>query len=380
QMALGPALMVTKGFGHSEVEHTYARAQALCQQVGDAPQLFAVLSGLWRFANGRAQHQQAWELGEHLLAVAQQRGDPALLLQAHHALWTTASNTGAFPTAYQHVEHGLALYSPQQHHAQTALYGGHDPGVCGRSYASQIVWLLGYPEQAAQWNAAALTLAQALAHPFTLGHTLLNVAGFHKFRRDAQRVYEWAQATLTLGRAQESQYLVAQSTVLLGWALAAQGQSTEGITQIHEGLAAWQAIGTPHVRAWMLALLAETYGHVGRVEEGLAALAEALTIVDTTSGRKEEAELYRLKGEILWHAGYRPEEAGACFHRALTIARRQQAKSWELRAAVSLSRLWQQQGRRDDACELLALIYGWFTEGFDTTDLQEAKQLLAELS
>jgi predicted ATPase/DNA-binding winged helix-turn-helix (wHTH) protein len=380
QTALGPALMATKGFGHPEVEHTYTRARALCQQVGNAPQLFPVLSGLWRFANGRAQHQQAWELGEHLLTVAQQSGDPALLLQAHHALWTTASNTGTFPTAYRHVEHGLALYSLQQHHAQTALYGGHDPGVCGRSYASQLVWLLGYPDQAAQWNEAALTLAQELAHPFTLGHTLLNVAAFHKLRRDDQRVYEWAQATLTLGRAQESQYLVAQSTVLLGWALAVQGQSTEGITQIHQGLAAWQAIGTPHLRAWMLALLAEAYGQVGCVEEGLAALAEALTIVDTTGGRKEEAELYRLKGELLWQAGTRPEEAEACLHQALDIACRHQAKSWELRAAMSLSRFWKSQGKRVEAYQLLAEVYGWFTEGFDTADLQEAKALMEELS
>ncbi|HYY15544.1 MAG TPA: tetratricopeptide repeat protein [Gammaproteobacteria bacterium] len=167
--------------------------------------------------------------------------------------------------------------------------------------------------------------------------------------------------------------------MLLGWALALQGQSTEGITQIHEGLAAWQAIGTPHVRAWMLALLADAYGHVGRVEEGLAALAEALTIVDTTGGRKEEAELYRLKGELLWQAGT-SAEAAACFQQALAIARRQQAKSWELRAAMSLSRLWQRQGRREDARQLLAPIYGWFTEGFDTADLREAKQLLEELS
>ncbi len=336
QTALGPALMVTRGFGHPAVEHTYARAWALCQQVGDAPQLFPVLSGLWRFANGWARHQHARELGKRLLAVAQQSGDPGLLLQAHHALWTTASNTGAFAMAKRHIEHGLALYSPQQHHAQTALYGGHDPGVCGRSYASQLVWLLGHPDQ------AALSLAQELAHPFTLGHTVLNVAAFHKLRREAPRVSEWAQVTRTLGRAQESPYLEAQSAVLLGWALTVQGQGPEGLSQIHRGLAAWQAIGTPHLRAWMLALLAEAYGQVGRVEEGLAALAEALTIVDTASGRKEEAELYRLKGKLLWQAGTGPETA-ACFQQALAIARRQQAKSLELRAAMSLSRLWQQQ-------------------------------------
>ena len=170
QTALGTALMVTQGFGHPDVDRTYARARALCHQVGDTPELFPVLSGLWRYANGQAQHQQAWELGEHLLAMAQQSGDAGLLLQAHHALWTTAYNTGALATACQHVEHGLALYTPRQHHAQAERYGGDDPGVCCRSHGARVLWLLGYPDQAEQWNEAALALAQELGHPFTLGH------------------------------------------------------------------------------------------------------------------------------------------------------------------------------------------------------------------
>ena len=184
QTALGSALMVTQGFGHAEVERTYARARALCQQVGDTPALFPVLSGLWRYANGRAQHQQAWELGTHLLAMAQQSGDPGLLLQAHHALWITAYNTGALATAYQHIEHGLALYTPEQHHAQTERYGGYDPGVYCRSIGAKILWLLGYPEQAEQWNEAALALAQELGHPFTLGRAFLEAAVFHRRQHD----------------------------------------------------------------------------------------------------------------------------------------------------------------------------------------------------
>jgi predicted ATPase len=312
--------------------------------------------------------------------VAQQSGDPALLLQAHHALWTTAFNTGAFPTARRHVEHGLALYTSQQHHGQTELYGGHDPGVCGRSSAAQVLWFLGYPDQARQWNEAALTLAQELAHPFTLGHAWHSAAWLHRLRRDIHSTAACAQAALTLGTAQGSQYLVAAGTVLLGWALAAQGQHEEGIAQICQGLTAWQVIGTPHMRYWFLALLAEAYGHMGRAEEGLAAIAEALEITDTTGGRKEEAELYRLKGELLWQAGTSPEEAAACFRLALAIARRQQAKSLELRAGISLSRLGQQQGKRDEARQLLAPVYGWFTEGFDTADLQEARTLLDDLS
>jgi predicted ATPase len=380
QTALGAALMVTQGFGHPAVERTYARARALCQQVGNVPELFPVLSGLWRYANGRAQHQQAWELGEHLLAVAQQSGDAGLLLQAHHALWTTAYNTGAIATAYQHVEHGLRLYTPRQHHAQTERYGGHDPGVCGRSHGARLLWLLGYPDQAEQWNEAALALAQELGHPFTLGHTLQSAARLHQWQRDVQRTYERSSAALRLGTAQGAQYLVANNTVRLGWAMAMQGRVDEGLTQLSQGLAVWQTIGTSHLRAGFLAMLAEVYGKVGRLAEGLAALDEALAIIKTTGGRLSEAEFYGLKGELLWHAGYDPEEAEACLQHALMIARGQQAKSWELRAALRLSRLWQHQGKCAAAYQLLAPTYDWFTEGFDTADLQEARALLEELA
>ncbi|MGH8072408.1 MAG: AAA family ATPase [Candidatus Entotheonellia bacterium] len=260
QMALGTALMVTKGYGHPEVERTYARARALCQQVGDTPALFPILSGLRRYANGRAQHQLAWELGEHLLAVAQQSGDPEILLQAHHALWSTALSTGALATARRHVECGLALYAPQQHHAQTERYGGHDPGVCGRSYMAQILWLLGYPDQAKQWSDAALALAQELGHPFTLGQACWEASVLHRFQRDVHRTYERATATRRLGTAQGSQYLVATSTVMLGWAVAMQGRVDEGITHIREGLAASQALGASRLRAWFLTLLARRAG------------------------------------------------------------------------------------------------------------------------
>jgi predicted ATPase len=372
--------MVTQGFGHPQAEHAYARARALCQQVGDTPALFPVLSGLWRYANGRAQHQQAWELGEHLLAVAQRSGDPGLLLQAHHALWSTAYSTGAFATARRHAAQGLALYTPAQHHAQTEHYGGHDPGVCGRTYAAKSLWHLGYPDQAEQWNEAAVALAQALGHPFTLGHTLQSAAGLHQWQRDVPRTYERATAALRLGGAQGSQYLVATSTMKLGWAVAMQGHVEAGITQIRQALAIWQTLGTPHLRAEMLALLADVYRTADRHTEGLEAVAEALEIVDTTGGRLNEAELYGLKGEFLWHAGTRLEEAETCFQHQRTIARQQQAKSWELRAAMSLARLWQQHGKRGEARALLAEVYGWFTEGFDTADLREAATLLNTLT
>jgi predicted ATPase len=237
---------------------------------------------------------------------------------------------------------------------------------------------LGYPDQAEQWNEAALALAQELGHPFTLGHALQSAAGLHRWQYDVQRTYERATAALRLGTAQGAPYQVAQNIVQQGWAVAMQGRIEEGITQICQGLAVWQAMDTSHVRVSFLAQLAEVYGKAGRLAEGLAALGEALDLSKTTGGWLREAEFCHLKGDLLWRAD-QLEDAEACFHHALTIARRQQARSWELRAALGLSRLLQHQGPCAAARALLAPIYGWFTEGFDTADLQEAKALLEEL-
>ena len=230
----------------------------------------------------------------------------------------------------------------------------------------------------------ALTLAQELAHPFSLAFALYFAAWLHQFRREGQAAQERAEAAMALStRAGVSAYWVAWGTILRGWALAVQGQGAEGMAQMRQGLAAWRATGAELRRPYFLALLAEAYGKAGQAEEGLHVLAEALAAVAADSGERFcEAELYRLKGELLLQAGTVPDdaEAEACFQQALDMARRQQAKSLELRAAMSLSRLWQQQGKRAEAHELLAPIYGWFTEGFDTADLQEAKALLEALA
>jgi predicted ATPase len=202
-------------------------------------------------------------------------------------------------------------------------------------------------------------------------------AVLHQFRREAQAVQERAEALMTLSTEQGFPYWLAFGTILRGWALTAQGEGAEGIAQINQGLAAHRATGAELHRPHFLSLLAEAYGKVGQPEEGLTVLVEALEIVDNAGERNWEAELYRRKGELLLEQqGQKVGEAEACFRKALDIARRQQAKSLELRVAMSLSRLWQQQGKQEEAHQLLAEIYGWFTEGFDTADLQEAKALL----
>ena len=382
QLALGPALVVIRGPASPAVEQAYARAQELCQQVGETPQHFPALWGLWRFYNNRAEYQRARALGERLLSLAQQVHDAALLLEAHHALWATLLWSGEFASARAHIEQGRALYDPQQHHAHALLYGGHDPGVCCLSYAALSLWSLGYPDQALQSMREALTLAQALAHPPSLAAALDFATILHQSRREQQATHERAEALMALATEQGFAQHLAQATIMRGWALAAQGQGAEGTAQMRQGLAAHQATGSERQRPYNLALLAEAYGSIGQTAEGLSLLAEGLATVDRTGERGWEAELRRLQGELLLaQAGewQQVPEAEACFHQALAVARRQQAKSWELRAATSLSRLWQQQGKRAEAHELLAPIYGWFTEGFDTADLKDAKALLNEL-
>jgi predicted ATPase len=378
--ALGPALMATKGYAASEVEHTYTRARELCRQVAESPQLFPVLRGLWVFYLLRGELQTARELGEQLLSLAQGVQDPALLLGAHTALGLTLYFIGELIPAQARLELGIALHDPQQHHSLAFRYGT-DPGVSCRSLAALALWHLGYPDQALRRIREALTLAYEVAHPFSLAYALHFAAVLHYFRRETRQTQEQAEATITLSTKQGYALFVARGTILRGWSLAAQGQGEAGIAQMLQGLAAYRVTGAGLWRPYFLALLAEAYGKGGQAGEGLRVLAEALDVLDKNGERFYEAELYRLKGELLLRQAV-PEEpqAEVYFRQALDVARRQEAKSLELRAAMSLARLWQQQGKCQEAHDLLAPIYGWFTEGFDTADLEEAKALLEALA
>jgi predicted ATPase len=362
------------------VGHAYTRARELCQQVGDTPQRFAVLWGLAAFYNARAALQTAREQAEDLLRLAQDAQDAVLLLQAHRSLGLPLLYLGEVAPARAHLEQGSALYDPQQHRSLVFHWGGADPGVVCRSYAAQALWLLGYPDQALQWSRAALTLAQELGHPFSLAFALSQALVVHQLRREGRTAQEQAEEVIALCTEQGFPQLVAMGTILRGWGLAAQGREEEGIAQMHQGLATTPR-GTGLGRPPVLAQLAEAYWQTGQTEAGLHLLAEALTVLDETGERWWEAEVHRLKGELLRRQVMPDEDqAETCFHHALTIARRQEAKALELRTAMSLSRLWQQQGKRAEARQLLAPMYRWFTEGFDTADLQEAKALLEMLA
>jgi class 3 adenylate cyclase/predicted ATPase len=380
QIALGASLIATKGYAAPEVEQTYAHARQLCQHLDDPQQLFPVLHGLRNYYNARAEYQTARALGEQLLTLARQAQDPALLLVAHRALGVTLFYLSAVASAHTHCVQGMALYDPQQHRAVAFLHG-EDAGVICRSYAAWTLWYLGYPAQGLARNDEAVTLAQHSANPYSLAYAMSWAAMFHQYCREGRAAQERAEAAFSLATEQGFPLWRAAGSILRGWALAQQGQAREGIEQIRQGLLAFRATGSELLRPYWLALLAEAYGVMGQPAAGLTVLAEALTLVDKTGERWYEPELHRLQGALLLQqsADYHAE-AQACFHQALDLARSQQAKSLELRIATSLARLWQQQCKGREAYQLLAAVYNWFTEGFGTADLQEARALLEELA
>jgi predicted ATPase len=379
QLALGPVLMATKGNAAPEVGQAYTRARELCQEIGDTPHHFPVLVGLWRFAWVQGEVLQAHELGVQLLDLAERARDAALGLEAQRALGLTLYFLGDLMAARLHVEQGIRLYHPEQHRGHAALYG-RDPGVDCHAYAALTLGLLGYPDQALAHMHTALTLAEQLAYPLSQGWVLAFTAWLHQFHRVERLTQEWSEAAIALGHEHGFPQVSAMGHILRGWACAMQGEAALGVAEMHQGLAAWRATGAEIARPYYLALLAEWYGKAGQGAAGLDVLAEARAAAQHRQERFYEAEFYRLEGELLLALPVnRVAEAVACFQQALSIARHQQARWWELRAVMSLGRLWQRQRKATEARQLLTPIYGWFTEGFDTADLREAKALLEEL-
>jgi predicted ATPase len=376
-IALGPALGATKGHGASEVEQTYARARALCAQIGDTPQLIPALWGLCMLYRNRAMMHTAREVAEQLHRLV--RDEPALLprLEAHVSLGTTLLGLGEYADSWLHLEQGISLIDRT---AQQSRRGVPHGATC-LAYAANTLWCLGFPEQALRRSREAQALAQRLDRPESLAVAHQWSAFLHYRRREVPAVQAQAEALLALARAHEFPLWRGFATCWRGWALAMAGQSQAGITQLHRGMAVLMATGEMAARPICLILLAEAVGQAGEVREGLRFLAEALTVCEASGWGDMLTEVYRLQGELLLQQAMpQTAQAAAAFQQALVIARRQQAKSWELRAALSLARLWQHQGKRDVAERMIAPLYNWFTEGDDTADLQQARALLTALS
>jgi len=380
QLALVVPITAVKSWGAPEAGQACARARQLCEKLGDAPQLFPAMIWMRYFYTLRAQHHTTRELAERIYNLAESVGDPLQIMMAHIDLAISSFYLGQLQAATAHAERVIASYDPRQHHSLAFVYG-QDPGVVARGVAVYTLWLLGYPEQALQRGQEMLALARQLDHPFSLAALALPyTARVHRFRREVQAVQELTEEVLQLGTERGIAMSQAEGITSSAWVLSEQGHPQEAIAPFRQGLDAWQSAGKSSQRAEFMAILAEMCGKAGRIEEGLCAIAEARSHINETGERYWEAEVYRIEGELLRMKGVDETEVERHFLRAIEVARRQSAESLELRATMSLCRLWQTQGRVDDARALLAEIYGWFTEGFDTGDLTEARALLEELS
>ena len=364
QLALGALLTATKGFAAPEVEHAYGRARVLCEQIGDRGQVFTALRGLTLYYAMRLEHQTACALADQMLTIAQEAQDSGLLIEAYHRQGGSRLWIGEFLAARAHLEQAIALYDPQRHRAHALRYGA-DPGVACRLLAHQVLWILGYPDQALTRAQEAFTLAQGFSHINTLGYGLSCLPAIHYNRGEWQAAQARAEACVAFATEVGLPYFVAQMSIYWGAALAAQGHHEEGISKMRQGLAAQRATGGQGLQQKWLALQIEAYIETGQFEEGWAALEEALTIRPKYGERYWEAELYRLKGELLLQKvasqegqelqvarpsiSGRTQEKPRRVFASIETARELSAKSFELRAATSLARLWQQQGKRAEA-------------------------------
>jgi predicted ATPase len=380
QLPLGELLMAAKGMAALDVGEVYTRARALCHQLGEPPQAFQVLQGLYRFHEAQARLSTAAALAQQLFDLATRQPGLGLVWEGRFALGSVAFFHGDLVTARVHLEESLRLSETWQP-APPTFAGGLDPRVQTLDRLALVLWGLGYADQAQRRSQTALTLAQQGGHPPTQVFAELMAAILSQCQREVTATHVRAEAVRAVAAEQGLVHRGGHGDLLQGWALAMRGDAIAGVAQIRQGLAVSHGEGLNVFRPYFLALLAESYGLAGQPDPGRQALAEALTLVGETEERWWEAELHRLQGALwLQLPSADVRQAEACFQRALDVARRQQAKALELRAAMSLARLWQSQGKPQAAYDLLAPVYAWFTEGFDTADLQETKALLEELA
>jgi predicted ATPase/DNA-binding winged helix-turn-helix (wHTH) protein len=436
RIALGTPLVATKSWASPDVERHFTQTRELCQQLDETQQLFWALTGQWAFYALRAEHTTARALAEQLLNLAQKVNSQLCLVYAHAILGFTLFFLGELTLARDHMEQCTTLYDPQTNSPHVSGMVN-DPKVQNVAFAAWSLGLLGYPDHARTRIHEALTLARELAHPYSLAYALAVAARLAQFQQEPRVVQQWTEELIPLARTQGFPHWLAEGRILRGWAVAAQGQRAEGMAQIRQGLAAWQAAGLRYLYPYFLLLLAESCGQGEGADEALSIIVEAQALVEQSGEQVWEAELYRLKGTLTLEArGWRLEtsppspqapslkppvpsgaaqEAAGCFLKAIDVARKQQAKSLELRAVMSLVRLRQRQavqqgakrkvagkrgsvearkpeehpsllasqhpsGQLAEAHHMLTEVYNWFTEGFDTKDLQEAKTLIEDLS
>ena len=381
-IVLGVSLMAIKGFAAAEVEAVYRRALELAAQQGASRQAFMVQWLLGLFHYFRAEMRPAHEVAARLLAAADDLDDPVMVLEAHRAAGVTLVDLGRFDEAMAHLDKASDLYESSGFRSRPS-FAGQDPKVVSDCFAARALWALGYPDRAMERVERALSHAQQLAHVETLVVANHFAAHLHQLRGEAPEAQERSETVVALAEEYGLELWVAFGHMTRGWAAVAQGHGDDGITAMRRGLAAYAATGARLWRAYFLGLLAQALASADRVDEAIAEVTEALSLVQESGENCSAAELHRIHGELLivraTDSNGLMTAANDCFGQALTIARQQQARSWELRALTSLGRLRQRQGKRAEARRTVKESYQRFEEGFETADLRAAKTLLDEL-
>jgi len=380
RLAFGAPLMATAGPGSSELGEAYTRARELCGQVGDAPQLFQSLFLLVHHHASKGELSTTLELADQLLDVTDKAEEPLPLIMACWARGFALFFLGRFPEAREEFERVISMYEFPRDRALAFAFGM-DPGVSALSLQSLALWFLGFPTQSRKHRQKALALARRVEHPSSEAHALTLASFLAVFGHDPGDLKELTGPLVQLSVESGIVLFRAWARFLQGWLVSKVGKPEEGIEQMQQGRSAIQACGSQLSIPTVLGSLAEAFGETGRIDEGLGLISEAIEQVARSDERVLEAELHRIKGELLLRQGASAaDDAEACFERAIEAARRQEAKSWELRATTSLAELWREQGKRDEARQRLAEVFGWFTEGSDGRDHRKAKSLLDALS
>jgi predicted ATPase/DNA-binding winged helix-turn-helix (wHTH) protein len=392
QTLRGAAVIATRGWGAPEVAGAYGRARELCARAGTTPQLFPVLLGLCGFYFIRGELDAVHDLAEQLLVVADETGDDAVRLGAYNNAGMESFYRGELVTALDHFTRAGALYDPERHSPNRlrAFSLDHDPGVSCAAHTALTLWALGHPDRAAAQMRECLADARAIDHPVSLVMALNFAATFYQMRRDHRLLEEVEDARAAYATEHGFDLFLALGEVYRGWLAGEAGDGENGLGRIRFGLEIYRGVGAALGTPTFLAIAAKQSADLGRVDEGLEAVSEALALAEKTGLHYWDAELHRLQGTFLLRSegagrsreprASREEAAESCFRAALETAQRQRAKIFELRGATSLARLWHRQGKSREAHALLAGVHGWFTEGFATADLIEAQSLLEELA
>jgi predicted ATPase len=380
QTHLGAAQTAAKGFAAPEVQDAYVRARSLCVSLEDPSQIFPVLRGLWVYHLVRAEWWQAQDLSEQMLELGERKNDVGYQLEGHRALGMTLLWRGELSRAREHFDLGCKAYDPEQHHRHAVVYGN-DPGVACLAHGGYVLSVLGHLEQALATGEKAMALARRQAHPFSLVQALIYCAFIHHIRREPQQVLKLVKESTQLASEHGFPFWLAEAGMMKGWAECEQGAAHAGLAQVQQGFTKFLDTGALMDRPRWLSVLAEAYAKCSQPDAGLRALTQGLIVVDETGERFYEARLLGLQGDmLLLRGGVNAErDAETAYLKSLEVARQQGAKVWELRTATSLTRLWRLQGRAGEGVDLLASLYGWFGEGFDTPDLVDAKVLLEGL-